>query len=120
MYPDPGAAGEDAQKKAQGLTMERVAFSFMKQRIQPLMQWEHVGFEYTRADDGSRLSAKEISDYLMMERLQKIFKNLHGIPTVVPEFNASSPPHLVSLQAFSPRVLLSKSSRVTNLLPCAL
>jgi hypothetical protein len=31
------------------LTAERVAFSFMKRRIQPLMQREHLGFEYTGA-----------------------------------------------------------------------
>ena len=101
----PELLAKIAQKKAQGLTAERVAFSFMKRRVQPLMQREHLGFEYTGADDGSRLSSEEISDDLVMERLQKIFKNLHGIPAAVPEFSADNPPRLVSLQVLSPRVL---------------
>jgi hypothetical protein len=45
----PELLAKIAQKKAQGLTAERVAFSFMKRRIQPLMQREHLGFEYTGA-----------------------------------------------------------------------
>ena len=102
----PELLAKIAQKKAQGLTAERVAFSFMKRRVQPLMQREHLGFEYTGADDGSRLSAEEISDDLVMERLQKIFKNLHGIPAAVREYSADNPPCMVGFQELAPEYLL--------------
>ena len=102
----PELLAKIAQKKAQGLTAERVAFSFMKRRVQPLMQREHLGFEYTGADDGSRLSAEEISDDLVMERLQKIFKNLHEIPAAVQEYSADNPPRMVSFEELAPEYLL--------------
>ena len=65
--------------KQKGLTAERVAFNFMKHRIQLLMQRVHLSYKYTGVDDPSRMSPEEICDELVMERLQKIFKNLNEI-----------------------------------------
>ena len=58
-----------AELKKKGLTAERVAFSFMKRRIQPLMQREHLGYEYTGLNDVSRMSANDICDDHVIERV---------------------------------------------------
>jgi hypothetical protein len=34
----------------------------MKRRIQPLMAWETLGFEYTGDDDSSRMPGGELDD----------------------------------------------------------
>ena len=88
--------------KNKGLTAERVAFSFMKHRIQKLMKREHLGYEYTGPDDVSRMSTEHISDDEVMERLQKVFKNLDGIPVTVREFSTDNPPKEVSSRDQSP------------------
>jgi hypothetical protein len=82
-----------------------VAFSFMKWRVQPLMKWEHLRYEYIGAEDELRLSQEE----LMVLRLQKIFQGLTGIPAVaVREFSADNPPKQVTNRDHSPRVLIMK------------
>jgi hypothetical protein len=58
------------------LIVERVAFSFMKRHIQPLMKTHHYGYEYTGSDDDSRFTKEEISADAVMERLGKIFRNM--------------------------------------------
>ena len=65
-----------AELKKAGLTAERVAFSFMKRRIQPLMKRHHYGYEYTSSDDDSRFTNEEISSDAVMERVNKIFQNM--------------------------------------------
>ena len=92
--------------KQKGLTAKRVAFSFMKRHIQPLMKREILGYEYTSLDDISRMTADDIYDDLILERLQKIFKNLEGIPATVEEYSATNPPKPVSSREHSPRVLI--------------
>lgn len=82
-------------KKA-GLAAERIAFSFMKHRVQPLMKRDHYGYEYTGSDDNSRFTSEDIPGELVMERLKRIFKNLEGIPVVVLEFFAGKPSKPVS------------------------
>jgi hypothetical protein len=77
-----------------GLTTERVAFLFMKHRIQPWMKREKLGFEYCVVSDPSRFTAEEISDKVIIERLKKIFKTWRG-PEVV-EYSAERPPKPVS------------------------
>ena len=82
-----------ADLKKKGLTAERVAFSFMKWRVQPLMKWEHLRYEYIGAEDELRLSQEELSNDEIVLRLQKIFQGLTGIPAVaVREFSADNPP----------------------------
>jgi hypothetical protein len=42
-----------------GLRAEHVAFSFMKRKVQPLMDRDTLGFEYTGDDDTSRMQEKK-------------------------------------------------------------
>ena len=58
-----------ADLKKKGLTAERVAFSFMKWRVQPLMKWEHLRYEYIGAEDELRLSQEELSNDEIVLRL---------------------------------------------------
>ena len=88
--------------KRQGLTAERVAYSFMKRRVLPLMKREHYGFEYTGADDSARMAVEEISDDLIMIRLKRIFKVITAVPAAVEEYSAQRPPNSVR----STRVLI--------------
>jgi hypothetical protein len=57
-----------------GLRAEHVAFSFMKQRVQPLMARDTLGFEYTGDDDTSRMPGGELDDSDIVERLSRILK----------------------------------------------
>jgi hypothetical protein len=92
------ALQENSNLKEQGLTVERVTFNFMKRCIQPLMKRDHLGYEYTRVDDNSRLKAEEINDDLIMEWLGKIFKDLKPeVPATAREYSANRPPKLVSI-----------------------
>jgi hypothetical protein len=62
--------------KKKGMTADRVAFSFMKRRVQPLMKWEHLGYEYTDVGSDSRLTADEINNDEVIEKPLKIFRNM--------------------------------------------
>ena len=94
--------------KEKGLTAERVAFSLMKCHVQPLMQREHLGFQYTSLDDASRISAEKISDDEVMERLQRIFKNIDRVlKAAVKEYIVDRPPNPVSSRSWNfPEYLL--------------
>jgi hypothetical protein len=59
-----------------GLRAEHVAFSFMKQRVQPLMARDTLGFEYTGDNDTSRMPRGEMDDADIIERLMRIFKDM--------------------------------------------
>jgi hypothetical protein len=58
------------------LRAEHVAFSFMKRRLQPLMAQDHLGYEYTSAEDTSRMPSEEVNDDVIIERMWKIFKDM--------------------------------------------
>ncbi len=93
----PELLARTAQLKKRGLTMQRVAFSFMKRRVQPLMQRSHPGFEYLGAEDPSRMTKDSISDDEVMVRLTKIFHKMEeSVPQKVLEFSAQRPPKPVS------------------------
>ena len=70
------------------------------------MKRENLSYEYTGLDDASRMTADDICDDLIMERLQKIFKNLEGIPAAVEEYSAANPPKPASSREYNPRVLI--------------
>jgi hypothetical protein len=59
-----------------GLRAEHVAFSFMKRRVQPLMAWDTLGYEYTGDDDTSRMPGDEVDDDDIVDRLARIFKDM--------------------------------------------
>jgi hypothetical protein len=71
-----------------GLRAEHVAFSFMKRRLQPLMAQDHLGYEYTSAEDTSRMPSEEVNDDVIIERMWKIFKDM--------PYSAAWPPNEVS------------------------
>jgi hypothetical protein len=48
--------------KLMGVTGTSVMFSFFKRRVQPIQQHHKLGFEYTGAEDPSRMCAEELSD----------------------------------------------------------
>jgi hypothetical protein len=48
--------------KLMGVTGASVMFSFFKRRVQPIQQCHHLGFEYTGAEDLSRICAEGLSD----------------------------------------------------------
>jgi hypothetical protein len=96
-----------APRKA-GLRAEHVAFSFMKRRTQPLMVLDHLGYEYTRAEDSSWMPGEEIDDDMIIERLGRIFKDMPSYtPCPVEEYSASRPLKKVSSRGHSPRVLVA-------------
>jgi hypothetical protein len=75
-----------------GLRAEHVAFSFMKRTVQPLMDRDTLGYQYTGDDDTSRMPSDDIVD-----RLGRIFKDMLAYtPCPVPEYSAARPPNEVS------------------------
>jgi hypothetical protein len=62
--------------KKKGLTSERVTFSFMKRQILPLIKMDHLGNKYTGVDDISRLIIEDSNNNLIMERLDKNFRDM--------------------------------------------
>ena len=56
--------------KQQGLTGFDIVSSFLRRRVQPLKEREHFGFEYSRAEDPSRMvPALELTDEEVLEHL---------------------------------------------------
>jgi hypothetical protein len=80
-----------------GLRAEHVAFSFTKRRVQPLMERDTLGYQYTGDEDTSRMPRNEVDDEDIVERLGRIFKDMPPYtPCPVPEYSASRPPNEVS------------------------
>ena len=58
---------------------------------------EHLGFEYSGAEDPSRMiSALELTDEEVLERLQKMLKGASVVPLTVSEYSANNPSLAVS------------------------
>jgi hypothetical protein len=94
-----------------GLRAERVAFSFMKRRVQPLIARDTLGYEYTGNDDTSRMPGDEVDNDDIIDRLARIFKDMPAYtPCPVPEFSAARPP-AASIVEYS----LHESSRTDEL-----
>ena len=56
--------------KQQGLTGFSIVSSFLRRRVQPLKEREHLGFEYSRAKDPSRMVPDlELTDEEVLEHL---------------------------------------------------
>jgi hypothetical protein len=71
-----------------------VAFNFMKQRVQPLMAYDTLRYQYTGSKDTSRMPGEEVDDEDIIERLGKIFKDMPPYtPCPVLEFSAAHPPN---------------------------
>ena len=92
--------------KQQGLTGFGIVSSFLRRRVQPLKEREHLGFEYSGAEDPSRMvPALELTDEEVLERLQKMLKGASVIPLTVSEFSANNSPPAVSCLSLCPGTL---------------
>ena len=71
--------------------------SFLHRHVQPLKEREHLGFEYSGAEDPSRMvPALELTDEEVLERLQKMLKGASVVPLTVSKFSTSNLPPVVS------------------------
>ena len=74
-----------------------IVSSFLRRRVQPLKERENFGFEYSGAEDPSRMvPALELTDEELLERLQKMLKGVSIVPYAVPEYCADNPPPAMS------------------------
>ena len=74
-----------------------IVSSFLRRCVQPLKERENLGFEYSGAEDPSRMVlALELTDEEVLERLQKMLKGVSVIPPAVSEFSTNNPPPAVS------------------------
>jgi hypothetical protein len=79
------------------LRAEHVAFNFMKRRVQPLMDRDTMGYQYTVDEDTSWMPDNEVDDEDIVERLGRIFKDMPPYtPCPIPEYSAARPPNEVS------------------------
>lgn len=86
----------------QGLTGNGIVASFVRRRVQPLMQREHLGFEYTWAGDSSRYgSGTELSEEEVFDRLGRLLSDVPCVPLRVQEYDADHPPPEVSVYLVS-------------------
>ena len=78
------------------LTGNCIVASFLRRRVQPLMQMVHYGFEYTGPSDPSRLAADaELTEETILERLGRILGGVSVMPAWVDEYDAAHPPPAV-------------------------
>jgi hypothetical protein len=88
-----------------GLRAGHVAFSFMKRRVQPLMERDTLGYQYTYNNNTSQMPSFEVEDDIIIEGLRKIFKDMPPFtPCPVPEYFEARPPDQVSSRDISPTV----------------
>jgi hypothetical protein len=82
--------------KMMGVTGASVMFSFLKRRVQPILQRHRLGFEYTGSKDPSRMCAEELSDDATLLRVRRVLLDLDAVPYVPELFTAQNPPKPVS------------------------
>jgi hypothetical protein len=83
--------------KQQGLIRFGIVANFLCCRVQLLKVMENYGFEYSGAEDPSRMVlALELTEKEVLERLRKVLKGMTIVPHTVPEYRADRPPPSVS------------------------
>ena len=79
------------------MTSFGIVSSFLRRRVQPLKEQENFGFEYSGAEDPSRMvPALELTDEEVLKRLQKMLKGVSIVPHAVLENCINNPPPAVS------------------------
>jgi hypothetical protein len=74
----------------------------MHRQVQPLKEREHLSFEYSRAEDPSRMvPALELTEEEVLERLRKVLKGVTMVPHAVPKYCGDNPPPVVSCFTFA-------------------
>jgi hypothetical protein len=87
--------------KQQGLTSFGIIANHMRHRVQPLKEREHLGFEYSRAEDPSRMvPALELTEEEVLECLRKVLKGVTIVPHIVPEYYGDNTSPAVSCFTF--------------------
>jgi hypothetical protein len=82
--------------KQQGLTGFGIVTSYLCRQVQPLKVRENYGFEYSGAEDPSRIvPALELTEEVL-ECLKKILKGVTVVPHRVDEYCDDNPPLAVS------------------------
>jgi hypothetical protein len=71
-----------AAHKLMGVTGASVMFSFFKCRVQPIQQCHRLGFEYTGAEDPSRMCAEELSDEVALLRVKRVLLDVDVVPYI--------------------------------------
>jgi hypothetical protein len=71
--------------KMTGVTGASVMFSFFKRRIQPIQQRR---YEYTGAEDSSRMCEEELSDDATLLRVKWVLLDVDAVPYVPELFSA--------------------------------
>jgi hypothetical protein len=84
--------------KLMGVIGASVMFSFFKRRVQLIQQSCKLGFEYTGAEDPSRLCAEELSDDAALLRVRRVLLDMDAVPYVPGLFFAENPPKPVSIR----------------------
>jgi hypothetical protein len=75
-----------------------------------LKEREHLGFEYSRAEDPSRMvPALELTEEEVLEHLKKVLKGVTIVPHAVPEYCGDNPPPAVSCFTFASTFLYISS-----------
>jgi hypothetical protein len=87
--------------KQQGLTGFGIIASYMHRQVQPLKLREHLGFEYSRAEDPSQMvPTLELTKEEVLECLRKVLKGVTIVPHAVPEYCGDNLPPAVSCFTF--------------------
>ena len=87
-----------AELRQRNTTGEVVVFYWLKRRIQPLQARETLGFQYQRISHPSRYLEEEISDEEIFSRVQRLLKNVKGVPFIPDTFSAANPPKKVRVK----------------------
>ena len=66
--------------KDQGLSGVGVVASFIRHRVQPLQERIHYGFEYTGPEDPAQVTADELMEGEVLERIQNVLASIQVIP----------------------------------------
>jgi hypothetical protein len=74
--------------KLMGVTGASIMFSFFKRRVQPIQQRHRLGFEYTGAEDQSRMCAEELLDEAALLRVKRVLLDVDAVP-YIPQLFAS-------------------------------
>jgi hypothetical protein len=60
--------------------------SFFKRRVQPIQQRHKLGFEYTGAEDPSRMCVEELTDEAALRRVGRVLLDVDAVPYVLDYF----------------------------------
>jgi hypothetical protein len=74
--------------KMMGVTGASVMLSFFKRRVQPIQQRHKFGFEYSGAEDPSRMCAEEQTDEAALRRVGRVLLDVDAVPYVPQLFTA--------------------------------